>query len=410
MKSRNMSWVGVFLTLALAASPALADVPEPNVGTSSAASTHCGELGPTALPAALPAIEVRLAQLRSRADGDALEISCLLGGLAHIGTTPAARLLVSAYAMPPFRAEVNRLVNLLGERALAALIESRKSPSPATRAWSSSVLETMNKKLPGDAVQSKSNQVLADVLVAYGNIHDLDAIGVILSFVNSDRVQIRDAAREALSAYGQDALPKLREAYSNLTGKNARNDWSAAQVAKELFSAYDKVRLQEVYALLDEGLALEKDGKLDDAVMAFDRILARQPMLDRRAEAVPTYVQYALTIEEKDRPRALAYLRKAARLDPENARAGQIASEVAYLEGEELLAHGVTDVALFQRAAALDAANARARTELDRIDAATASRQLRVRHWKWASGAVAAVVALLILFARRPTKRKRATS
>ncbi|MEO6576105.1 MAG: hypothetical protein ABIP89_19785, partial [Polyangiaceae bacterium] len=255
-----------------------------------------------------------------------------------------------------------------------------------------------------------SNQVLADVLNAYGNIHDMDAIGIVLSFVNSDRVQIRDAARDALSAYGQDALAKLREAYGNLTGKIARDDWSAAQVAKELFSAYDKVRLQEVYTLLDEGLALEKAGKLDEAVVAFDRILARQPMLDRRSEAVPSYVQYALSLEDKDRPRALAYLRKAARLDPENARAGQIASEIAYLEGEELLAHGVTDAVLFQRAAALDPGNLKARAELDRIDAAAASRDLRVRHWEWAGASVAAVIALLILFVRRPDKRKRATS
>lgn len=443
---------GVVLALTFRAPPAAADVPQTTVEIGRAATKRCGALGPNALPAALPAMQAKLAEVRDSVDdrvaasvkaamdasppagedageafdlteallhappsdpmGDrvALEISCLLSGLGHIGTTPAARLLVSAYAMAPFRAEVNRLVKVLGERALAALIEARKSASPATRSWSSGVLEAMNKKLPGDAVQSKSNQVLADVLIAYGNIHDMDAIGVILSFVNSDRVQIRDAAREALGAYGQDALAKLREAYSNLTGKNARDDWSAAQVAKELFLAYDKVRLQEVYALLDEGLALEKAGKLDEAVVAFDRILARQPMLDRRSEAVPTYVQYALTIEEKNRPSALAYLRKAARLDPENARQGQIASEVAYLEGEELLAHGVVDSALFQKAAALDPGNARARAELARIDAAAAGRDARVRRWEWAGGGAAAAVALLILFGRRPNKRKRATS
>ena len=36
--------------------------------------------------------------------------------------------------------------------------------------------EAMGKRIPGDAVQTHDNQVLADVLHAYGVIHDLDAV------------------------------------------------------------------------------------------------------------------------------------------------------------------------------------------------------------------------------------------
>lgn len=60
-----------------------------------------------------------------------------------------------------------------------------------------------------------------------------------------------------------------------------------------LFAAYDRARLEEVYSLLDAGLAKEKEGKRDDAIAAFDKVLARQPMIDRRAEMVPAYAARA---------------------------------------------------------------------------------------------------------------------
>lgn len=49
----------------------------------------------------------------------------------------------------------------------------------------------------------------------------------------------------------------------------------------------DKVRLQEVYSLLDEGKTKESSGKLADAIADYDKVLARQPLLDRRREMVP---------------------------------------------------------------------------------------------------------------------------
>jgi tetratricopeptide (TPR) repeat protein len=250
-------------------------------------------------------------------------------------------------------------------------------------------------------VQTKSNEVLSDVLRAYGSTHDMDAVSVVLSFVNSDRAQVREAARDALGMYGQDAIWKLREAYVNLIGKPAPDDWNAARVAKELFTAYDRFRLQDVYALMDEGLAKAKDGKLEEAVAAFDKVLARQPLIDRRAEMVPVYVMFAQSIEEKDRATALAYLRKGARLDPEGPRAPQIESEILYLEGKALEERGIADSDLFKRAIAIDAGNARARAELDRLEADADTRHERIRRWAAAGAVIAAAIAGLILFAGR---------
>ena len=196
-----------------------------------------------------------------------------------------------------------------------------------------------------------------------------------LSFVNSDRVQVRTAAREATLAYGPDALWKLREAYAALSGEPAPDGIAAADLAKKLFDAYDRFRLHDVYALIDTGLAAEKDGRLKDAVSAFDEALARQPMLDRRAEAVPAYVAYGESLEDSDRSAALAYLRKALRLDESGAPSSHVRSDIATLEGEDLTARGIEDPQPFDTALSLDPKNPRARADLDRIQAKLANER-----------------------------------
>jgi tetratricopeptide (TPR) repeat protein len=335
---------------------------------------------------------------------------CLLRALAHIGTTPAVRQLVLAAsdAGGAFRPELLRLMKQLGDRAVAALIEARKDAPADSRAWASSVLDVLGKRLPSDAVQTKSNQVISDVLHAYASVKDLDAVPVILSFVNTDRAQVRTAAREALLQYGQDALWKLREAYASVTGKQAPEAWTAAELAKELFDAYDKFRLQEVYALLDEGLARQREGKLSEAVSDFDKVLARQPLLDRRSDIVEGYLAYAREIEAKDRDGALTYLRKALRLDEAGPHANEAMSEIDYLEGEDLLGRGVADAELFRKAVQLDPNNTHARAELARLESDASDREARWRRLAAAGAVFALSVAGIILFgARRRVKKRR---
>lgn len=299
----------------------------------------------------------------------ALTTVCLVRALAHAGTTPAVRQLVLAAsdAGGVLRPELGRQLKQLGDRAVAGLIEARRDPSPETRAWASNLLDGMAKRTPGDAVQTKDNQALSDILRAYASIKDLDALPVVLSFVNSDRVQVRSAAREATLAYGQDALWKLREAYAALSGEPAPDGITAADLAKKLFDAYDRFRLHAVYALIDKGLAAQKEGRLKDAISAFDDALALQPMLDRRAEVAPAYLAYGESLEDTDRPTALAYLRKALRVDETSAQSSHVRADIATLEGEDLVAHGIADTEPFETALALDPSNARARADLDRI-------------------------------------------
>ena len=301
----------------------------------------------------------------------ALKTACLIRTLGHIGTTPAIRqwVLLASDANGAFRVELTRQVKQLGDRAVAALIEGRRAPVPETRVWATTTLEALGKRTPGDAVQTKDNQALGDVLLAYAITHDLDALPVVLSFVNSDRTQVRLAAREATLAYGQDAVWKLRDAYAALTGDQAPEGMAAADLAKKLFGAYDRYRQQDVYALLDQGLAKQRDGNLEGALADFDQVLARQPLIDRRAEMAGAYLTYGEAQQSKDRASALAFLRKALRLDEAGPQSSRARSDIKYLEGEDLLARGIADTEPFEQALALDPQNAGARAELDRLHA-----------------------------------------
>jgi len=256
----------------------------------------------------------------------------------------------------------------------------------------------MGKRIPGDAVQTKDNQALADVLRAYASVHEMDALPVLLSFVNSDRIQVRSAAREAIGAYAQDAIWKLREAYSNVTGKPAPDNWTAPDVARELFAAYDRLRLQEVYGLLETGLKKQQEGKTEEAIADFDKVLARQPLLDRRNEMVPAYVAQAQKLQETDPAKAIALYRKAARLWPESPRAATINAEIAYLEGKELQARGIADSEPFKRALTLDPTHTKAKSEIDRLETNIEERQGRIRAFAAAAAVIFVAIAGIVLF------------
>ena len=287
------------------------------------------------------------------------------------------------------------------DAVLPALILAEHDGAPGMRHWATGRLDGLGKKVPGDCVQTKSIKALAAVLRSWGATQDADALPVVLSFANSDRQPVRDAARRAIGAYGEQARPRLREIYASLLGTSAPPDWSAAQIAGELFAAYDRIRLEDVNAMVEAGLDKYRAGDLAGAVADFDRVLARQPDLERRIEMVAAYVLYAQSIEDTDRERAGACLRKALALAPEGPRVAQIQSQLAYLEGMDRLGRGIEDPEPFRRAIALDAANTRAQAGLDRIASAREARQKRTRRWLEALGAAAALLLGLALFWRR---------
>jgi tetratricopeptide (TPR) repeat protein len=229
---------------------------------------------------------------------------------------------------------------------------------------------------------------------------------VILSFCNSDRGQLRDASREAVAAIGEPASWQLKDVYLSLTGQKPPREWSWDRLARELFALHDRARLAEVYKLMDDGVAAAAAAKYADAIAAFDKVLARSPLFERRKEMVPTYVVRAKELEKNSCDDALAMLRKALRLDPKGDTNHGIEAEIDYLEGALSIDRGTPDKFILVRALELDPTNDRARQALASLDEQAVVRKTSTKRYLAAAGVgLSALIGMLLLARRRKTPK-----
>ena len=313
-----------------------------------------------------------------------------------IDSAPAAREIINVYTYfgDLFRIDVQRQLARMKERSLAALIEAQYHDSKMVRTWAKRRLDIAGRAIPSEAVRLNDNQALADVLRAYGAAREVEAVRVIVSFANSDRLQVREAAREAIGQIGEPAQWQLRDAYENLMADKPPRSWDWQRTARELFAVYDRARLQQVYATMDQGLAQFAAGKIEDAVASFDKVLARAPMFERRTEMVPAYLAHAKSLRDKDTVAASSALRRALTIDPSGEHADAVRSELALLEARELAARGVIDVTLLERAVELDPSNAEARRMLNE-----SQTDVEVREASWRRYGAAVAIGILALVA-----------
>lgn len=336
---------------------------------------------------------------------DMVRLTAMERMLTAVGTTPAVRELIAfhAYFGEMFRIDLQRQIAKLRDKAVPALIEARQHDAKIVQRWANKELDALGRAIPGEAVASSDTQILADVLRAYGRTRDVDAVRVILSFANSDRVQLREASREAVAAIGDPGIWQLRDQYLSLTGNKAPKDWAWDRIARELFALYDRARLAEVYKLMDEGNEALSHGKLLEATAAFDKVLARSPLFERRKEMVKAYFTRASDLEGSDKEAALVMMRKALRLDPKGEMAKTIEAEVAYLEGAIAVDHGAPDKTAFQRALDLDPKHERARKALASLEDQVVERQSQLPRYGAAGGiGVVALIAMILLARRKP--------
>jgi tetratricopeptide (TPR) repeat protein len=291
----------------------------------------------------------------------------------------------------------------MDDRAVAALVVAKRSSSPTKRGWAADTLESMGRERADEQIRTSSDDVLAGIFRAYGEARDPDALGVLSSFVGSGREALRTAARDALLAYGKEATSRLRQDYTELAGKAPPSTWTAEATAQALFAEADRVRLRDVHALLDRGLASAHDGNLGAAVEDLDAVLARHEGGDRSGDIARVYAAYGIALEDSDPARARAYFERAERVDPRSS-AG-IDGELAVLDGRELEARGVPGEATYRRALALDPANERARAALDRLEERSRSRRATLRRWTLAAVATVLVLSAVILFVGRGARR-----
>jgi tetratricopeptide (TPR) repeat protein len=352
-------------------------------------------------------VEALLLQRADPPQRRALTLVCLLRALAHARTTAAAKQLLAASTdlAGALRPEITRLVKQMGERAVPALIESRLDAAPEARSFGASLLEAIGKRVPTEAVRTTDNGLLSETLRAYGAAGDMEALPLVLSFANSERAEVRAAARRATLAYGQDGVWRLRESYAVLLGEPAPEGATAADLAAKLFEAYDRYRMRDVRALVDRGLSALRAGNADEAVATFDDALSREPMVDRRGEMAPAYVRRGESLMKADPAAALAVLRKALRLDERGPQSDHVRSEILCLEGEQARARGVDDTYPFEQALRLDPDNRAAKASLASLR--PPPEQPARPTWRLvAAGIVMAVAMAGILLLGRTTRKK----
>lgn len=341
---------------------------------------------------------------------DLVRLLALERMLTAIGTTPAVRDLIDLRGQfgDMLRIDLARQVEQLKDKAVPALIEAKKHDAAVVRRFAELELDKLGRAIPGEAVAATDPDVLADVLRAFGYVRDVDAVGVCLSFANHDRKKVRDAAREAIVGIGEAGRWQLRDAYQDLTGDKPDKSLTWDLLARRIFYEYDKARVSELSNLADEGFEAEKAGKAADAVGDFDKVLARDPLFDRRKEMAPVYFEVATTIPFERGEERLAMLKKARRLDPEAKDGAKIDAEISFTEAKLLIAEGKPDRFLVDRALELDPTHAGAKE----LAASFEQKAVPVKTpWTryYAAGGVAAATLVLLafvaLFKRKPSSK-----
>ncbi len=319
--------------------------------------------------------------------------------LVHIGTVDAVRVLIDVYVRfgEFLRIDTQLQLEKLGDKAVAALIEARHHPAKKIAHWADRELDMMGKAIPSEAIRTDDYEVLADVLRAYGRVRDPDAARLVISFANSERTQVRLAARQAVVMMGEVANWQLRDTYETIVGDKPPRDWGWKRTARELFGRYDRQRMAKVYQVFDEGMAAYRAGRLAAMRSSFNKVLAQSPMFEHRDDMVQGYLAYAKKFADKSPADALDAARRAERLAPDEATEKSIKSFRLTLEGERLLERGIADQTLFRRALDLDSTNSRARDALSRIEHGELTKRSQSRRYT-AAGAIGAAALLAIAF------------
>jgi hypothetical protein len=324
--------------------------------------------------------------------------------LGQLGSIEAVRELIRIRVRYDFlRRDVQLVLDALGDRALGGLIEAQRHAARAIGEWAGQRLDLLGRAIPSETVQTEDLGVLADVLRAYGRIRDPDAARLVISFSNSERAQVRLAARQAVRMMGDVADWQLRDTYENIVGKKPPREWSWERTARELFTEFDRLRLSRVYELFSEGQKAHAASQLDEAVKAFDAVLVRSPEFEHAQKMVPAYLDYArkhLDNAPDDARRALA---RARRIVGDDLAHKPIDSLSMTLDAEKLLSGKVADQILLRRALELDPANSRAQALLDRVQRGDVEKQTQFNRY-FAAGTVGlvALVAILFIWLRKP--------
>lgn len=299
-----------------------------------------------------PGVEIALESDRSATMLRVAEPLLLLRSLERLGTTESLRLVPDVLRLDgePWRMEGRRVTLRMGDRIAAAAIYARSADDNGEgRIWARWTTDRLDLDNPGGLAQRMSGADLADVLAAYAATHTLAAIPVVASFVDADQRRLRDAAREALRGYRQNAIWVARETFETRLGEEPDLGWGWERTLDELYERLDAARSAHVHSALREATAALERADAAAARSSLDRALVRSPEL-ATLEAARLYARIAAVdsdVEERD-----ALLRRALTLAPDAPEAGQWRGQLAFDRASVTLREGTLDAETFSAAAA----------------------------------------------------------
>jgi tetratricopeptide (TPR) repeat protein len=329
-----------------------------------------------------------------------------------IASLPAARQVLAVYIRfgEFLRVDTELALTRMQDAAIAALIETTAHPAPRIAEWAKKRLDAAGKLVASEAVQVQDPVLRADILRAYGKTRDVETARLLISFAASERALVRLAARQAVNLLGEAGLWQLRDAYDKTVGKRAPGDWSWQRVAEELFAEFDRQRLSELYRLYARGRAAAESGDLAAAREAFDQVLAGDPNFERGAQMAPVYLALGEREADGDPEAAGLALRRAERLAPEGPIRSRALSLRYTLDARALLARGIVDEVLVQRARELDPKNERAAALEQTLQRRSQGNQTAYVRYLAAATILAMTLIALIIAALRQNRTKPAPS
>lgn len=299
---------------------------------------------------------------------DLVQLLALNRMLTAAGTTDAARVLIFVYTRfgEFIRIDCQRQLEAIGDRAAAALIDARRHPAPKIASWAERLLSLKGASNPHDVVRTDDSTALAEILVALGRSRDPELTNLLLSFAASDREGVRRAAREGLVLLGEIGAWQLKDAYLNITGKLPPRDWTWKRTARELFTEYDRLELEEAYALLARGERALADKKYADMARSFNEIVARVPSFQEPEKLALGYLNAARAVQLADPTFAIELSYRAEQLFSNPEQKNEAEALRRLLDAEQLRKRGWIDQTELGRAQELDPSLGEASTKLSR--------------------------------------------
>ncbi len=313
--------------------------------------------------------------LRMRAAGDtnpglapAIEAAALIQTLAATHDSLAFRPLV-AFALQcdgAFKPDIQREFRSAGGAGLAGLILERSNPRPEVRELVRTWTEEMGYDDPSRMVQEKSRPALAQILTAFAEVSDFEAMPLVLSFANDESTVVRRAAREAIRRFGRNIIWQLRDAYRASMGQDPEPGWSADDIASRLFAASDEVRLARARTDLAGAESAARAGNYPEMRRLVAEALSREPDLQDRDRVAGWFRDWGQRLIDGSRfGEARDALLAAAALDPASLAAGALFD---LAEARELEAAGLPAAPAYRRVLAEDPENRLAAARLRALE------------------------------------------